>query len=468
MTLADIRIAFPLLLLAIGALFTLILGALTRKQATGFILSIIAAAGAGLWVTTVSAPSLVSHLGLTSSGISHLFTLYFVCMAAAVLLLSIRYTKEHAINGEEYPAAVLFAAFGMVTLISASNFIILFLGLEAMTFAFYFLVAIDREKTISAEAGLKYLLMGVLSAAFLAFGIGLLYCAVGTLDISKTVALTLPQNTPGGLALAGWGCILTGVAFKLSLVPAHLWTPDVYQAAPAPVAAFLSSGSKVAAVLFLIVLLPWAEDLQPLRLPLFCTAILSMLIGNLAALRQNRVRRMLAYSSIAQMGYIIVALLSAKGDGFQAAAYYAIAYGIMSLAAFGAISVFENNGCGENIEDYRGLGFTYPLAGGVLSMALFSLAGIPPSTGFTGKFLIFAAALRAGELTLAIIGIIAAAVSIYFYLRLVTVLYGKKEQEEQQGSRDIFESIVLLVSAFFIIYLGIFPAQLLDFLSSQF
>ncbi len=468
MTLEDIRTAFPLLLLAIGALLTLLLGALTRKQATGFVVSTIAAAGAGLWVMLVPASSSVSNLGLSSSGISHLFTLYFACMSAAVLLLSFSYNKVHAIGGEEYPAAILFATFGMVTLVSASSFIILFLGLEAMTFAFYFLVAIDRQKRISSEAGLKYLLMGVLSAAFLAFGIGLLYCEAGTLDISKAVALTLPQDMPSGLALAGWSCILIGVAFKLSLVPAHLWTPDVYQAAPAPVAAFLSGGSKTAAILFLTALLPWAEDLQPIRLPLFITAILSMLLGNLAALRQNKVRRMLAYSSIAQMGYVIVALISFTGEGFQAAAYYAIAYGIMSLAAFGAIGVFENNGCGENLEDYRGLGFKYPLAGGVLSVALFSLAGIPPSSGFTGKFLIFTAALRAGELALAIIGVTAAAISIYYYLRLVTVLYGKKEKEEHQGSIPIFEKIVLLLSAFFIIYLGLFPAQLLDFLSSQF
>jgi NADH-quinone oxidoreductase subunit N len=469
-TLVDIRIALPLLILAIGAILALIVGAITKNQRAVIILAIITALGAGFWPMQTPPVQLAPTLNLSAGGLTRLFTAFFAFMSAAVLVLSHGYNTQRDIHGEEYAATILFTAFGMVALASATDLLILFLGLEAMTFGFYFLTAIDREQNVSGEAGLKYLLMGVLSAAFLAFGIALLYCVAGTLRISGIMQGTLIGTPHNPVALAGWGCILIGMAFKLSLVPAHLWTPDVYDAAPAPVVAFLSGGSKAAAVLLLLLLLPQADDLAVLRIPLFGMALLSMLVGNLAALRQSRVRRMLAYSSIAQMGYIVLALISYQGEGFAAAAFYAIAYGIMSLAAFGAIGVLEQNGCGANLDEYRGRGFTHPLAAGVLAIAMFSLAGIPPSIGFTGKFIIFASAIRAGEIALAIIGILTAAVSIYYYLRVVTALYLQHKPRSEDESREnisIFELAILGLSAALIILLGLFPSQLLDFLKTQ-
>lgn len=468
MTLADIGIALPLLILAIGALITLIEGAIKRDQARGTVIAIVTAVGAGLWSVHTPAVQLAPTLGLSAGGLTRLFTAFFACMSAAVLVFAKGYDTHRDIRGEEYPATILFTTFGMVALASATNFLILFLGLEAMTFGFYILAAIDRSRKVSSEAGLKYLLMGVLSAAFLAFGIALLYCIAGTLGIGEVMQRTLTDGARNPVALAGWGCVLIGIAYKLSLVPAHLWTPDVYEAAPAPVVAFLSGGSKAAAVLLLLVLLPNAGDLALLRIPLFAMALFSMLVGNLAALRQTRVRRMLAYSSIAQMGYIVVALISHKGDGFQAAAFYAIAYGIMSLAAFGAIGALESNGCGATLDDYRGRGFTHPIAAGMLAIALFSMAGIPPTVGFTGKFLIFASAIRAGEFALAIIGILTAAVSVYYYLRIVTALYLQRSEDEKGESLGVLETTVLSISSALIILLGLFPSQLLDFLQTQF
>jgi NADH-quinone oxidoreductase subunit N len=176
---------------------------------------------------------------------------------------------------------------------------------------------------------------------------------------------------------------------------------------------------------------------------------------------------MLAYSSIAQMGYVALALVNYSGEGLQAAAFYAISYGIMSVAAFGAVGVLEANGCGENLDDYRGHGFTHPIAAGVLAISMFSLAGIPPSVGFTGKFLIFSSALRAGETVLAIIGILTAAISIYYYLRVVTVLYLQQSEKRNQENINISETAVLGISAALIILLGLFPSQLLDFLKTQ-
>jgi NADH-quinone oxidoreductase subunit N len=281
--------------------------------------------------------------------------------------------------------------------------------------------------------------------------------------------LTMLSGRPDPVAMAGWACLLAGLSFKLSLAPAHIWTPDVYQGAPAPVVAFLSGGSKGAAILLLLLLLPQAADTTLLRVPLWGLALLSMLVGNLAALQQNRVRRMLAYSSIAQMGYVVIALISGKEGGYQAAAYYAMAYGTISLAAFGAIAVLERNGCGETVDDYRGLGSRQPFASGVLALALFALAGIPPTAGFTGKFLIFTAAIRSGEIALAVIGILLAAVSIYYYLRVIAAIYFKHadvhKNESPADRPNSLEYAILTAASLFILLLGLWPGALINLLS---
>lgn len=464
MTTADLWIAFPLILLAVGALLTLLIGAVTRDDKAATMIGVAVTLGAACWLLQTPPAPLAPTLGLSAAGLPRLFSIFFVLLAAGVLSLSSGYNRTRGIGGEEYPATVLFAAFGMLALASATNLMTLFLGLEAMSFGFYILVAIDLKRATSGETGLKYLLPGALSTAFLAFGIALIYCVSGTLSLQEAVQLSLAGGRPNPVALAGWGCLLAGIAFKLSLAPAHLWTPDVYQGAPAPVVAFLSGGSKAAAILLLLLLLPQAADASALRIPLWGLALLSMLVGNLAALLQSRVRRLMAYSSIAQMGYVVVALLSVKG-GYQAAAFYALAYGVISLAAFGSISVLERGGCGETLDDYRGLGRSRPFASGVLALALFALAGIPPTVGFTGKFLIFAAALRSGEITLAVIGILLAAISVFYYLRVVVALYCKHSDSANDSRPTFPEYIVLAVASTAILLLGLWPNTLISLLS---
>lgn len=467
MTTTDLFIALPLLLLAGGALLTLLLGAISRDDKIGTMVGVIVTLAAAGWLL-LTPPALVApNLGLAAGVLPRLFGAAFALLAAAVLCLSAASNRARGITGEEYSATILFATFGMLALASSTNFLTLFLGLEAMSFGFYILVAIDLQRPTSGETGLKYLLPGALSAAFLAFGIALLYCVSGTLALAETVQITL-ASSPDPVALAGWACLLAGIAFKLSLAPAHLWTPDVYQGAPAPVTAFLSAGSKGATILLFLLLLPAAAETTLLRVPLWGLAFLSLLIGNLAALLQSRVRRLLAYSSIAQMGYVAIALLCGSSGGYAAAAYYAVAYGVISLAAFGAIAVLERHGCGETLDDYRGLGKQQPFAAGVLTLALLALAGIPPTAGFTGKFLIFAAALRAGEIALAVIGILLAAVSIYYYLRVVVVLYFKEATRGEGVRPHLLESVVLSVAAAAILLLGLWPNCLLRTLALLF
>lgn len=463
MSVADLWILVPLLLPACGALLVLLLGALFPGPPATWV-AVAVLVGSALWSMQGPPLTVAPVLGIAATPLARLFTVCFTLLGAAALPVSLGYNEARGIRGEEYPATVLFAVFGMITLASATNLLVLFLGLEAMTFAFYILVAMDLGRESSAEAGMKYLLPGALSAAFVAFGIALCYAASGSLELA---ALGTAAGSP--LVLAGWGFLLIGVAFKLSLVPAHLWTPDVYQGAPTPVVALLSGCSKGATVLLLLLLLPAAGDLSVLGTPLRLLALLSMVVGNLAALLQTRVKRMLAYSSVGQMGYVMLALVSGGPSGYRAAAFYAISYGVMSLVAFGSLSLLEPPGAGVLVQEYRGAGRTRPLAAGLLCLALFALAGIPPTAGFTGKFLIFTAAIRGGEIFLAVVGILTAAVSAYYYLRVVVVLF----MHEREGGGDLPvtprpAATMLAAAAAVVFLLGLFPSSLLDLLGTIF
>ncbi len=452
----------PLFFLAGGALLILLSGAF-RPGSYGTWIGVAAALAAAGWVLREPPLLLAPQLGLAATPFARFFTVLFCVTAALVLLLSHSHNERRAIRGEEYPATVLFAAFGMSVLAASLNLLTLFLGLESLGFAFYILTAIDRERPQSAEAGLKYLLMGAAAAAFIAFGIALLYAGTGTLAIAGAVNPLGPTGEVNPLVVAGWGLLLMGLAFKVSLVPAHLWTPDVYQGAPAPVTAFLSTGSKVAAFAALLLLLPaMGAGFARIQGPLWLLCLLSMVVGNLAALRQRNLKRMLAYSSVAQMGYVTLALVTGSVEGFRAVAFYLVVYTVTNLTAFGAIATLTGESAMDEIEDCRGIGRSRPFRGAVLAISLFSLAGIPPLAGFMGKFTIFAAALRGGETALATAGIIMAAISVYYYLRVVAVLYAaENDRQISFPSLAVPEVLALSVTTFLILLFGVFPGALL-------
>ncbi|GAB7024775.1 NADH-quinone oxidoreductase subunit N [Geotalea toluenoxydans] len=459
MTAFDLWSVMPLAILALGALLILIIGAVRPgSHCTG--LGVVATLGAAVWTVVMPPIPASPTLGIAFGPFASFFSTLFLLAAAVTLLLSHQYNRERGIQGEEYPATVLFAAFGMVAVSASTNLLTLFLGVEAMTFAFYILVAMDRNSTGSAEAGLKYLLLGAISAACIAFGIALIYAAAGTLETREVARLTLGGGSDP-LALAGWGLLLTGIAFKISLVPAHLWTPDVYQGAPTPVVAFLSTASKGAAIVFLLLLLMGGIGFKSLHGPLWWLSLLSMVVGNMAALLQPNVKRMLAYSSIAQMGYVVLALLTGTGDGFTAVIFYVVAYTAMNLAAFGAVAALSREGAGEELNDLRGMGYSHTFPAAVLALAMLALAGIPPTAGFMGKFFIFYAAFRGGEVPLAIVGILTAAASAFYYLRVVVALY-MHPKGAPSGQTYIGETIALSASAAAILFLGICPAPLLS------
>jgi NADH-quinone oxidoreductase subunit N len=453
----------PLVIIGAGILVVLLSGAFVPGR-YGTALGIATLLGAACWSLQTPLQPFAPLLGITFTPYARFFIVLFSLTAALTLLLSHDYNERRGIRGEEYPATVLFATFGMVVLATAANLLNLFLGLEGLSFAFYILTAIDRDCSASGEAGLKYLLQGAVSAAFIAFGIALLYAGVGTLDIASAMKAVLVGGKSVPLAWAGWGMLLTGLAFKVSLVPAHLWTPDVYQGAPTPVVAFLSTGSKAAGFAALLLLfMALGSGMAPLRTPLWWLSLLSMVLGNLAALRQRNLKRMLAYSSIAQMGYVTLALLTGTHDGFAAVVLYAVIYTAMNLTAFGAVASLSGKSSMENIDEYKGLGYSRPFQGGALALAMFALAGIPPTAGFMGKFAIFAAAIKGNETPLAILGIITAAISVYYYLRVVAALYMHSPETETRSSAASFtESAALCLTGLVILLIGIYPGPLMN------
>lgn len=456
MTYSDAILLMPIIISACAALLVLLAGPFLPAGVISAIA--VAATGAAGVFAAITLPSTSPALpGLAFTPLSHYLIPVFCLAAALTLLLSHGYNDRRSIKGEEYPATVLFCLFAMCVLPCATNLLTLVLALESIAFAFYILVTMDLGRSESGEAGLKYLLMGAVAAALTAFGLSLIYAGSGTLELSAAIAA--PGNRP--IISAGWGLVIIGIAFKLSLVPAHLWTPDVYQGAPAPVAAFLSTASKVAAAAVLLMLLSFAPPMGELHLPLFLLSLLSMVIGNLAALLQKNIKRMLAYSSVAHMGYLTLAILTGTKEGYTAVLFYAAVYTAMNLAAFGAIASLSTDEERSLVSEYSGVGFSAPFRGGVLALAMLALAGIPPTAGFIGKFFIFYAAIRGGELTLAIIGIISAAASAYFYLKVVVHLYMRPAEAALPQPSNPAESFALSCASLAIIAIGIFPAPLL-------
>jgi len=459
-TQADIYALTPLILLAGGSVLVLLAGAVKPgRYLYGLAGGLIVAA----LLYSLLIPVGAVMPGLAVTPFSRFFALFLNSAGLIALLLAAGYNRRRGIVGEEYPATLLFALAGMWAACAATDLLMLFLGLEAFTFGFYILVAIKRDSVKGGEAGLKYLLNGTLSAAILAMGMALLYAATGTLKLSGLAAVA---NHPEPLFLVGSCLALLGLAFKLSLVPAHLWTADVYQGAPAPVTALLSTASKGASLAALLLLLPLFGTWRGLHDLLWILALLSMLAGNFAALRQSNIKRMLAWSSVGQMGYVALALVAAPSGGIRAAVYYMVVYSAAGLASFGALSVLSDKYELDTLDHYRGLGYRCPLAGATLAVAMFSLAGIPPAAGFIGKFGVFTAALRGGETALALAGILAALVAVFFYLRVVVMLYMKPAQDVADiRSLDYYEIFALSVPTAVTVMLGVYPQPLLDLLT---
>jgi NADH-quinone oxidoreductase subunit N len=313
----------------------------------------------------------------------------------------------------------------MILVAGAVHWLTFFLGLEVLSISLYVLIAIRKADPGSNEAGVKYFIVGAVAGAFLTFGMAIIYAVTGTLNISKSLAVGAPAGSTS-LIFLGLSLLLVGIGFKISMVPFHLWTPDVYQGAPAPVTAFLSTGSKVALFAALLRIASYSSNevwfyLTPV---LWILAVLTMGVGAISALAQLRVKRLLAYSSVAQMGYLLMALLAVKQDGASAIMFYLAVYALMDLGAFGMVAILSAEEADlDSLDDYHGLAYTRPWRSAILAVSLISLAGLPPTAGFIGKFALFWAVLQARYVILAVIGILTVILSIYFYFKVVIALF---------------------------------------------
>jgi len=396
------------------------------------------------------------------------FKTIFLITAGLTLLMSIRFLKVEGFEHGEYYILLLFATMGMMLMASAADLIIVFLGLETFSLAVYVLAGFFRTNLKSNESALKYFLLGSFSTGFLLYGIALIYGATGTTNL-KGIYEFIRQTTffTDPLLLAGMGLLIVGFGFKVASVPFHMWTPDVYEGAPTSVTAFMSVGPKAAGfAAFLRVFLYSLSSLQTDWVwVLWVLAVLTMTLGNLVAIAQKNIKRMLAYSSIAHAGYILVAMVAASELGTASILYYLLAYAFMNLGAFGVVILYGRKG-EENIliSDYSGMASKYPALAVAMSVFMFSLAGIPPTAGFVGKFYIFSAAIKAGYIGLAIIGVLNSALSVYFYLRVTVMMYMRSPEKELAGGLDLSAGMVLalLIAVFFTLQIGIFPANYLS------
>jgi NADH-quinone oxidoreductase subunit N len=390
------------------------------------------------------------------------FNLLLLTGAMLTVLASANYLEEIQAHHGEYYVLLLCAVAGMMTMACATDLITIFLGLEVMSIPVYVLAGFSRRRVRSNEAALKYFLLGAFATGLLLYGIAFIYGTTGTTDLAAIRAAWKP--TP--LGLAGVGLLLVGFGFKISSVPFHMWTPDVYEGAPTPITGFMAVGVKAAAfaALLRVFLVGFDVSAEKVNALLWILAVLTMTVGNLAAIVQHNIKRMLAYSSIAHAGYLLVGMVSASRSGEAAMLFYLLAYTFMNLGAFAVVILLVRDGEErEEIADFAALAYTRPLLGLAMTLFLLSLGGFPPTAGFMGKFYIFRAALEAKYYWLVIIAILNSAASMYYYLRVIGIMYQSEPTRDLRSTAPSTAcSLALAISALATVVLGIFPTIPLD------
>jgi NADH-quinone oxidoreductase subunit N len=465
----DLTGLLPVIIVVTTALVLLLLEAFSREW-KGWYGPIVSLTGlAAAFITTIF---LFSRVGdsltrklVTVDEYSLFFYLLFILTAALVILYSVKYIDVQGMEGRVYYPFILFATTGMMLLPASTDLLTLFMAIGTLSASLYVLIAFNRVEGRSVEAGIKYFVLGSFSLAFLAYGASLVYGDYGTTDLIKISSLIQEGAEAGYLTLIGILLITLGLGFKLSFVPFHMWTPDVYQGAPVPITAFLSTGSKVAVfgilIRFYLIFDPLLESFVPL---FWVLSALAMTVGNVTALLQGDIKRMFAYSSIAHMGYVLIAFVTFGEVGRASIIFYLTVYTLMNLGAFGVISALSR-GRGDlaEIEGYRGLGYERPAVAFFMAISLLSLAGMPPTGGFVARFYVFGAAIESGYIFLVMVGVVNSIIALYYYLRIIAMMYTKGKGgylKEEISPTDGF-ALTLVVGLNLI--LGIFPDPLVGF-----
>ncbi len=487
----ELKLMSPLLIIGIFSIVVLMFDAFFRdKKALSFWTSILALILTGIsavyilinqdrWINTISFDNSFTKGMINFGGYSPFFDIIF-CLAGIMTLLASRgFIKREYKELNEFYAMFLFAITGTMLIAHSANLLMLFVGIELMSISFYVLAGYFRTSINSVEAALKYFLLGSFATGFLLYGMAMIYGATGTLDLT-IITLTVNSGTATPVYLIiGMGLMLVGLSFKVAAFPFHQWAPDVYTGSPTVVTAFMSTAGKGAALIAFIIIaraiiVPSidAVDMQEgMKLAQIMIAVISaatMLVGNITALVQKNVKRMLAYSSVAHAGYLLMGIVANNERGWTGIVFYITAYIFMQIGAFIIVSVLEKNEKNMELDDYSGLSKSNPVLAAMMAIFMLSLAGIPPFAGFFGKYYLFAAAMEAGFTWLTIVAVISSIISIYFYIGLIVYMYFKEQGETVLQPKPGLAGITLTISVLGVTLLGIFPSFLIELAKSLF
>ena len=422
----------------------------------------------GLAVITV-----VTH----QAGVTHLFTNLFVddmmsdvlkmlsyIAVAMILVYSRTYLLARGLFTGEFMVLTLFALLGMMVMISASHFLSMYIGLELMSLSLYAMVALQRDSAIATEAAMKYFILGALASGLLLYGMSMLYGATGTLDVAAVSAAINHGVVNPALLTFGLVFVVAGLAFKLGAVPFHMWVPDVYQGAPTAVVMLIGSAPKLAAFAFVMRML--VDGLQPLMshwsMMLIILAVMSMAVGNISAIAQTNFKRMLAYSSIAHIGFFLLGVLSGGIDGYGAAMFYIVIYVLMSLGAFGMIMMLSRQGYeADTLDAFKGLNQRSPWLAFMMLLLMFSMAGVPPTVGFYAKFSVLQSIVSTGHIELAIIAVLFSLIGAYYYLRIVKLMYFDAPESHEPIRLQPDSGLLISINGLAVLALGIMPGWLM-------
>jgi NADH-quinone oxidoreductase subunit N len=478
-SLTDFYYLLPEIVLTVGALILLLADLIVPRDKQSVLawvaLAVLAATGVAL-VPVADAHVQISHGLIAVDRFALFFKVIFLGAAALTVLMSVRYLEVEGTRAGEYYFLILCATLGMMFMAGGTDLITLFVGLETMAIAFYILAGFLKPSRRSNEASVKYFLLGAFSLGILLYGMSILYGLSGTTNLRSIATALSGQDRDPRLVLAVI-LVVAGMGFKIAAVPFHMWAPDVYEGAPTPIAGFVSVGSSAAS--FAMLLRIFVESLPAMRATaaaggagpaigwstmFYVLAVASMTVGNFAALTQSNLKRMLAYSSIAHGGYLLIGAVAGTTRGITAMLVYLFVYAFMQLGAFGVLAMLRRtDSIGDELKDLNGLYFRNPFAAIAMLLFMLSLGGVPPMAGFMGKFWLFGAAIESGYVWLAVIGVLNSAVSIYYYIRIVVFMWLKNEPTGSVPTTSPTYALVLGVAVIATILLGVYPQPLFQF-----
>ncbi|MFC1543586.1 NADH-quinone oxidoreductase subunit N [Candidatus Neomarinimicrobiota bacterium] len=468
MSWSDLNSTLPELVLVATALSLLILEVLKEPPRSRFVgTALVGIALALVFEITLPIEGQFYNGMISVDHFSQFFDVIFLVIAAGTMLITVPYLRKTLEERGEYYALLLFATIGMMFMAKAHDLTVLFLGLELLSIPLYVLVGFYRHRVRSNEAGLKYMLLGAFSAGFFLFGIALLYGSTGSTNYDAIrQSIISGEQLSQAMTLTGFGLLVVGFAFKVALVPFHMYAPDVYEGAPTSITAFLSTGPKVAgfAAFLKVIVASFAVTTQHWWGVIWVLSALTMTVGNITAIMQDNLKRMLAFSSVAHAGYLAIAVLVGTYDSAFGMMYYVVAYAATTLAAFGIVVIIEKDEEADlDIPSYRGLARRNPYLAAVFALAMMSLAGFPPTAGFLGKYFIFSAAVDTGNtwyLWLVVIAVLNSLISVYYYLRPVVAMYMHEPADETPVFLPRITIPVLLLMILIVLGFGIFPMML--------